>query len=162
MVIVLFFSRQIIMDDWQTYKCNPLITMSAEMFGHDSAKTSESCSQKVFKEQSLGMIDFTSKLAGSQITGLDALSGVMNDLTTMSKSLASQFTSSVNNTMSKMSNVASTMQYLIIKFQTIWQRLAATMLVITYSMNSMVQGIIGIQHDPTFRKSGDAIVSFAA
>ena len=159
-IVVLVFSRQIIMDNWADYKCNPLVTPFASIFGHDSAETMQECSSMVFKAQSIGLTSPLTGIVGGLNKALGNLGDIMGDLTLSSSSLASVFGKGITNFMSQMANVSSTIQYLIIKIQTLLQRLMATMLVMVYTMNALVQGILGLQKDKTFQGIVDFLTGF--
>lgn len=158
-IIVLVFSRQIIIDNWSEYMCNPLITPFAGMFGKDSTTTMEECSHMTFKSQTFSLTDPLTKIFDGHMSGLLGLGSMLSDLNSTSSGLFSVFTKGITSFVSQMSNVATTIQYLIIKIQTLLQRLVATMLVMVYSMNSLVQGVIGIQQDKTFRDTLDFLTS---
>ena len=159
-IVVLVFSRQIIIDNWAEYQCNPLITPFAGMFGHDSTTTMEECSKMTFKSQTASLTDPMTSIFDAHMGGLSSLGSMLSDLNSTSSGLFSVFTSGITSFMSQMGNVATTIQYLIIKIQTLLQRLVATLLVMVYSMNSLVQGIIGIQQDATFRDLANALRVF--
>lgn len=159
-VVVLVFSRQIIIDNWGKYKCNPLITPFAEVFGHDSQETMDECSKEVFKMQSMSLTGPMTGLFDSLTGAMGSMGSIMGDLTMSSSSLASVFGNGISSFMSQMANVGSTVQYLIIKIQTLLQRLMATVLVIVYTMNGLVQGILGVQKDETFRGIVDFLTTF--
>jgi hypothetical protein len=150
-VVVLVFSRQIIIENWGEYKCNPLVTPFAGLFGHDSAKTLQDCSHQTFSGHAIKLAGPMTNLFEAHMQGLNGLGGIMSDLNVGSSSLASVFGKGISSFMSQLTNVASTIQYLIIKIQTLLQRLVATLLVMVYSMNSLMQGVLGIQQDATFR-----------
>ena len=159
-VVILVFSRQIIIDNWSEYQCNPLIIPFASVFGHDSAETMQTCSHMTFKAQSFNFSDPITNLFDAHMEGLGSIGGMLSDLSSTSSSLFSVFSKGLTSFMSQMQNVATTIQYLIIKIQTLLQRLVATLLVMVYSMNSLVQGVIGIQQDATFRGTANFITGF--
>jgi hypothetical protein len=159
-VVVLVFSRQIIIDNWRKYKCNPLITPFAEVFGHDSQATMNECSHEVFKQHSVHMVGPLTGLFDNMGGAMHSLGSIMGDLTMSSSSLASVFGTGISGFMTQLTNVGSTIQYMIIKIQTLLQRLMATVLVIVYTMNSLVQGILGIQKDAAFKDIVNFLTSF--
>ena len=52
----------------------------------------------------------------------------------------------------QLGNVGAALQYLIIKVETLLQRLIAAVAVILYSMQSILQGIIGVKRDDGLHK----------
>ena len=112
-----------------------------------------------FKSQTASLTDPMTSIFDAHMGGLSSLGSMLSDLNSTSSGLFSVFTSGITSFMSQMGNVA-TIQYLIIKIQTLLQRLVATLLVMVYSMNSLVQGIIGIQQDATFRAMANALRVF--
>ena len=157
MVIVLICSRQSVIDNWEDYKCNPLVTPFASFFGKDSTKAMQECSSMVFEGQSINMMG---PMVGifSNITGaLGNLGGIMMDLNFASSSMASMFGTGLSDILRKMGNAGSAIQYLILKLQTLLQRLVATVLVMLYSMTSLFKGVTGIAEDDAFMDTIDII-----
>lgn len=161
MTIVLICSRQTVMDNWDEYKCNPLVTPFASFFGKDSTQTMRECSSMVFEGQSINMMGPMVGIFGNIAGALGSLGGIMMDLNFASSSMAGIFGTGLSDLLSKLGNAGSAIQYLILKLQTLLQRLVATVLVMLYSMASLFQGVVGISNDPAFLGMIDAVTGFA-
>ena len=65
----------------------------------------------------------------------------------VSGNVAGSFGDGLSKLMGQFANGGSTIQYLMIKIETLLQRLVATIAVIMYSMTSLLQGVLAIQQD---------------
>ena len=154
-VVVLIFSRQIIMDNWDKYKCNPMVTPFASAFGQDSAATMHNCSSQVFHTQATPMMSSMTGIFGGLFDiGDDLIKGV-NDASSALDS-GNTFTTKVfSSFLQQLSNVGSTFQGLILKMQQMFSRLAATMLSIVYAMEQTFFALTGLK--PMLHKVWDII-----
>ena len=160
MVIVIVFSRQTVIDNWSQYKCNPLVTPFANVFGKDSTKTMKECSSMVFEGQSINMIGPMVGIFGNITGALGSIGNIMGDLNLTSSSMAGIFGTSMSDILQKLGNAGSAIQYLVVKIQTLLQRLVATVLVMLYSMNGLMNSVIGIMGDNTLINAVDLITTF--
>lgn len=144
-LVVLVMSRQIIMDSWDEYKCNPMITPFASAFGHDSAITMQQCSAEVFHTQATPLIG---SMTGVFSDIADLSDGLMSGLSNSMEGLDAnnQFTTRVfGNFMAQLENVGSTFQGLIIQIQTLFARLAASLLTTVYTLESVFYAMTGVR-----------------
>ena len=144
-LVTLVFSRQAIIDNWNEYKCNPLVTPFAGFFGKDATTSSNECSSSLFMGQSFDLMGPTLDIFGDLSDTLDGLSDIMNDLTHGTSGFASMFGKGLRGFLQQLSNVGSTFQYLVIKMQTLLSRIVATMATVMYTLMSLFQGMLGIQ-----------------
>lgn len=158
MTIVLVCSRQDVIDNWADYKCNPLITPFAGFFGKDSGETMKECSQMVFQGQSVNMMGPMVGIFGNLTGALGNLGGMMVDLNMGSSAMANIFGTGLSDLMRKIGDAGSAIQYLIIKINTLLQRLVAVVLVMVYSMNSLLRGVLGISGDGALNAVGDFLL----
>ena len=74
---------------------------------------------------------------GSITDGLNNASGLIGDLDFVSSNVTSLFGNGFSKILGQLGNIGSAIQYLIIKIQTVLQRLIATVAVIMFSMSSV-------------------------
>jgi hypothetical protein len=159
-IVTFYFCRQYIMDNWSKYKCNPLILPCATMFGQDPGKTLQEClGMQNFAMASSMMMPMTGVL-GSITGALDNASGLIGDLDFVSTSTTSLFGNGFSKILGQLGNIGSAIQYLIIKIQTVLQRLIATVAVIMFSMSSLLQGLLAIKRDTGLQRLIDKVLAF--
>ena len=159
--VVIYCSRQTIIDNWPQYKCNPMVTPFANVFGKDPTKTMQECSSMVFEGHSMTMMNPLVDVFGNITNAMGSIGDIMTDLNMTSSSMAGMFGTGIKDILQKLGNAGSAIQYLVIKMQTLLQRLVATVLVMLYSMDSMMNGILGIMNDKLLISSVDHIMSYA-
>ena len=159
-IVSFYFCRQYIMDNWSKYKCNPLILPFATMFGYDPTKTLQEClGMQNFAMASSMMMPMTNVF--SSITdGLNNASGLIGDLDFVSTNITSLFGNGFSKILGQLGNIGSAVQYLIIKIQTVLQRLIATVAVIMFSMSSLLQGLLAIKRDTGLQRLIDKVLAF--
>jgi hypothetical protein len=146
-VITFSLSRQYIIDNWAEYKCNPIITPFAPAFGKDSAQTSKECLSMNFTALSSDMHTPFLGVFGAFTDALQNAGGMIGDMSFVSGNVAGSFGSGFSQILSQLGNVGSTVQFLMIKIETLLQRLVATVATIMYAMSSLLQGILAVQQD---------------
>jgi hypothetical protein len=144
-LVVLVLSRELIIDNWDEYKCNPMITPFASAFGHDSAATMQQCSSEVFHSQAAPMIGSLTGVFGDIADlGDELMTGLSHSVEGLDAN--NKFTTSVfGNFMAQLDNVGSTFQGLVIQFQTLFARLAASLLTIVYTLESVFYALTGVR-----------------
>jgi len=159
-VVTFFFARQVIIDDWGKYKCNPLIIPFAGMFGHDPGSTLNECmSRNALAVTSLVSNPFSNTFKSYSKT-LSSAADMIGEVDFLSGSMTNMFTSSFGKIMGQLGNVGSAIQYLIIKIETLLQRIVAVVTVIMYTMSSLLQGILSLQRDDGLLDTIDTILKF--
>lgn len=144
-VVILVFSRQIIMDNWDEYKCNPLVTPFASAFGQDSGATMHECSSQVFHLQATPIMgSLTGIFGGLFDIGGDLMKGVEDATSALDSGNA--FTSKIfSSFLQQLSNVGATFQGLVLHIQVLFSRLAAGMLSIVYTMETIFFALTGLK-----------------
>ena len=159
-IVTFFFARQIIIDDWGKYKCNPLIIPFAGMFGHDAADTLTECmSRQALAVTSLVSNPFSNTFKSFSNT-LSAAADMIGDVDFLSGGMTNMFTSSFGKILGQLGNVGSAIQYLIIKIETLLQRIVAVVTVIMYTMSSLLQGVLALKRDEGLLDTIDHILGF--
>ena len=146
-LITFNLSRQFIIDNWSEYKCNPIITPFAPAFGKDSAQTSKECLSLDFTAMASDMQTPFLGVFDSMSAALANAGDMIGEMSFVSGNMAGSFGTGFSQILSQLGNVGSTVQFLMIKIETLLQRLVATIATIMYAMASLLQGILAIQQD---------------
>lgn len=159
-LITVIYARQIIMDDWNKYQCNPLIIPLSSFFGHDPSESLSTCMFMNFKASSkyhlLPHMNNTNILSQN----LNQVAGGMKSLSGITSSVQNLFKNSFDSILGQIGNFSSVIQYLIIKMETILQRLTAIVVVAMYSLYSILQGLKALGNSKDLLKSVDLIAKF--
>jgi len=158
-IITFKLSRQYIIDNWSEYKCNPLVTPFASAFGKDSQETMHECSSVHFTALSSNMQTPFMGVFQSMSSALENAGSMISDMSFASGNVAGSFSGGFSNILGQLGNIGSTVQYLIIKIETLLQRLVATVAVIMYSMSSILQGILAVKQDDNLLKMIDKLAN---
>lgn len=143
----LYFSRQIIIDDWEVYKCEPIITTSAEMFGKSSSDTVQECANRTYKCASPKIVKPVAGVFDSMTAAFGDVDFLVGDLDKLSGGATNMFTSQINNMMEKLKKGTSAVKYIVQKIMALFKRLISSMVVLLYSVYAMLQGMLATVHD---------------
>jgi hypothetical protein len=157
-VVTFSLSRQYIIDNWSEYKCNPLVTPFAAAFGKDSQKTTHECMSGQFTAMSHHMHSPFMNVFESMSKALENAGSMIGDMSFVSGNVAGSFGGGFSKVLGQLGNVGATVQFLIIKIETLLQRLVATVAVIMYSMSSILQGVLAVQEDEGLHKMIDKLL----
>jgi len=157
--VLVLFLRSSVVDNWEQYKCNPMVLPFAGAFGFDSKKTLGECiNKKVRESNSLLSQDFDTnfsymnEMIGNLNDGLDLLSA--------SNSEAQEEAAKSSKTLyDRLNNTSSTIDYLGIKTQTIFQKIVAVYTTLLYASYSLIQGVNGIATDKELQNAVSLIVN---
>ena len=159
-IVTFFFARQAIIDDWGKYKCNPLIIPFAGLFGHDSAQTLQECmANQAFAATALISNPFANTFR-SLSDAMQSTASIVSDMDFLSTGMTNMFSSSFGKILGQLGNVGSAIQYLIIKIETLLQRIVAVVTVIIYTMSSLLQGVLALKQDEGLLDTIDVILAF--
>ena len=93
--LLLVENRQKIIDDWENYRCNPLVMPFASYFGHNASENLEGClsvSFKLFFDMLMapfnGMMSMISGLLGNLVTQLNFIRNLTAPIREFVKSAA--------------------------------------------------------------------------
>jgi hypothetical protein len=157
-VVTFFLSRQYIIDNWVEYKCNPMITPFASAFGKDSAETMKECSSANFRSMSFDMHMPFMNIFDSFSTALGDTGSMLGDMSFVSGNMAGSFGANFSQVLGQLGNVGATIQYLMIKIETLLQRLVATIAVIMFAMSSVLQGVVAVSQDQSLLNLIDELI----
>ena len=120
-VVTFSLSRQYIIDNWGEYKCNPLITPFAAAFGKNSTETMHDCLTGRYTALSAGMHQPLLGIMGSLGNAIGNAGGMVGDMSFVSGNVAGSFGDGLSKLMGQFANGGSTIQYLMIKIETLLQ-----------------------------------------
>ena len=129
-IVTFTLSRQYIIDNWADYKCNPLVTPFASVFGKDSQEAMRDCTSVQFTALSSNMQSPFMSVFNSMSSALENAGSMIGDMSFASGNIAGSFGAGFSNILGQLGNVGSTVQYLIIKIEPLLPRLVATIEVI--------------------------------
>lgn len=160
MIIFAISGRQYVMEHWDQYMCNPLIVPMAEFFGRNSIQMQEKCQTKNFrKAHALSLPPFLN-IMGTMSFSLKESGNMMSQMDYMLEGVQNVFANSFTYLMKQVSSVIATVEYLVVKMETLLQRLGAALVVVMFTLNASLQGILAIRRDRDLQKSIDTIISF--
>jgi hypothetical protein len=148
------------MDDWEKYRCNPLIIPLAGAFGHEPLTTMNECMFMNYSAASPSLFGPLVNVMGSFSDTLSSAGGMMGDMDFVLGGVENMFGSGFSNILSQIGNTASVVQYFITKIEVIFQRVAASLVAIVYSLSSLLQGMVAIKSDKAVMNAVDAIINF--
>lgn len=143
----LYFNRQIIVDNWELYKCYPLVTMSAEMFGKNSADTMAECQNRTYQCASPKMVKPVVKVFEEMSNTFGGLDFMIGDLDQLGMSGTNLISEKFKLVLSKLKLGSSAIDFIIVKIEAVFKRILSSMVVMLYSAFAMVQGIKVTAHD---------------
>jgi len=159
-VITVVGFREQIANHWEKYRCNPIFAVFADFFGHSPKESLDKCMFNIFKKSHstsispfIDLMASVSKSLGSAGDMMTQMDGVLDGVTNM-------FSKGFSDILNQIGNTASVIQYLIIKMEIILQRLAATLVVMMYTLSSSLQGVLAIKRDPVLLKAVDTLIKF--
>ena len=156
--LTLFFLRSVVVENWDKYKCNPLIMPFAEIFGFDSSEVLASCigysarkSTDDVKEEVTSNINTMNSFLSDMNGGISLLN---DQLASSEAGTQSQFDEYFEN----LNNTTSTMEYLGIKVKTIFYKVVAIYTTLVYASYAMMQGLDGVINDKKLNKAIDTMM----
>jgi hypothetical protein len=159
--VTLYFSRQIIVDDWELYKCEPMITMAAEMFGKSSADTVYECQNRTYKCASPKLVKPFMRVFDSMSLAFGDIDFLVGDLDKLNMGTTNVFTSQFKLLLGKMKIGGSAIDYIVAKIMAIFKRIISSMVVLLYGVYTMLQGLLATVHDKQLIDLLNAAIDFA-
>jgi hypothetical protein len=148
-MVAMYNMRRIIMDNWDEYKCNPLVTPFSELFGRSSVETRNQCVEFSYMSNSQFMINPLTNVFSKISLGFGDILAITNDVNFMTVGVKKEFSAGYLNLLRYLQNVASTMQYLVYKIQTMMQRMVAVIYVLLNVTQELLTGMESATSDPT-------------
>jgi hypothetical protein len=146
--VLLLGMRRTVIKHWDKYRCSPLILPFAEFFGYDSSDTLSQCISKNVSDATGPVVKpYEDLFSVMKSTNMD-MSSSLEDIRGVMKALKENVTDSFNNVMTKMGNMGSTAQFLMMKIQAMVQKLLALYVTLLYFAWSMMKGLEAMIKDP--------------
>jgi hypothetical protein len=159
MVTIVGFREQI-STNWEKYRCNPLFIPFAEFFGHNSTDSLSKCMFSSYKSSVASTMPPFLDLLGDISSSLTASGDMMTEMDSVLGGVQNMFTTGFTKILSQIGNTASVVQYLIVKMEVLLQRLSATLVVVMYTLNASLQGVLAVKRDPTLLRAVDTLINF--
>ena len=159
-VITIVGFRQQIATNWEKYRCNPLFIPFAELFGHSSTESMSKCMFSTYKSSVASTMPPFLDLLGNISSSLTASGDMMTEMDSVLGGVQNMFTTGFTKILSQIGNTASVVQYLIVKMEVLLQRLSATLVVVMYTLNASLQGVLAVKRDPTLLRAVDTLINF--
>lgn len=150
LLILLVQYKSYIQENWNQYRCNPLILPFSGYFGYDSSETFNYCISQIFSAQGVDMLKpftFSSGLIGDI---LHSITDNIQDMRGFFNTYRNLYLSFAGGIMKRIEDSASTLQYLFTKMRSILERLWGVMVTMIYTgfttvetMTSVFVGPIG-------------------
>jgi len=158
--LFLIGKRREIMDNFEKYQCNPFIILTAEVYGKDSEELQEKCNFQTYEAANKKQLPGFINVVGSVSESVESAGNIMSSMDYVLDSVQDIFQSGFSKILSQVSNTSSAAQYLIIKMETLLQRLAAALVIIMYTLNASMQGVLAIRRDKTLLNAVDTVMKF--
>lgn len=160
LILFLLGNRKVVMDNWDTYKCSPMVIPFAEYFGHSSSETMNACMFTTFKASHHASLPPFLNILGDVSASLSSAGDMMSAMDNILGGVQSIFTTGFSKILRQIGNTTSVAQYLIIKMEVLLQRLSAMLIVVMYSLNASLQGVVAIRRDKDLLRAVDTLLSF--
>ena len=154
-MVAIYNMRRIIMDNWDEYKCNPLVTPFSELFGRSSVETRNQCVEFSYMSNSQFMINPLTNVFSKISLGFGDILAITDDVNFMTVGIKKEFSAGYLNLLRYLQNVASTMQYLVYKIQTMMQRMVAVIYVLLNVTQELLTGMESATSDSTMDRLAD-------
>lgn len=149
-----------IMANFEKYQCNPFIILTADFYGKDPKKLQEKCNFKIYENAHKMQLPSYLDVVGSVSENVRSAGNILSNFDGILDSVQNVFRSGFLKILNQVENTTSAAQYLIIKMETLLQRLSASLIIIMYTLSASMQGIIAVRRDKTLLKAVDTILKF--
>tara|TARA_B100002052_G_scaffold294967_1_gene320642 strand:- start:809 stop:1924 length:1116 start_codon:yes stop_codon:yes gene_type:complete len=156
-LIVLIGMRKSIKNNWSLYKCNPIILPFANLFGYSPSKTFTECLSSNVQQTAGDVVKPYDDLFSALASVSNTMSESLQDVRSVMQNIGLEAVDKYKGIMQKMSNMSSTSQFMMLKIQSIFQKLLALYITLLYFAWSMVKGLEAMIRDPNIRKSQKAL-----
>lgn len=148
MFILVVINKQYIMDNWQTYRCNPMIIPFADLFGYDSSENMISCMNSsftgyfdIFIRPFQYMLDIIKKIMGNTTSQL-------NDIRYIIKPIRDFFGTASSMVFKKVEAVMGTVIYSFLKINDLLKRVFANFRLAVYSLEASQMAVRSVWDGP--------------
>jgi hypothetical protein len=147
-LIVGFGNKQYIIDNWVEYRCDPIIMPFASFFGKDSSENLSKCLGMHFQTHKSSFLNPVLSITSIISQTLKSITNSFNDLrkfTNVFRIFHLKFASGI---VSRISDVGSTMQLLLVKIRAILERMVGILVTLIYTGFTAMKSIENIFTGP--------------
>ena len=159
-IVVFYGMKHYIINDWDTYKCNPLFMPFVGMFGYDLIDNFNICLDRNIKQSSKSVLTPYDDAFDSIDSTLKGFSSVIQKSQQVMNIDTMNVTSGMNTVIGRMGNISATGQLLIMKIKSIFQKLIALYISLLYAAWSIMNGLTAIINDKNIKKAGIVLDKF--
>jgi hypothetical protein len=148
--LILRGNRQVVIDNWSQYRCNPFIMPFADFYGKPSNENFQSCLWIMVEKYAKFLLQPFHYINTLTFKVLQGFGGSINEIRKMMLQTRYFFLSIVSNVMNRLYSLMGNMQYFIVKLRYTLQKMHGVMITILYSsftgtqtMSSTWNGPIG-------------------
>lgn len=150
---ILLGMRVSIRNNWDLYRCNPLILPFAGLFGYDPSQTFTECLSTNVKEASEPVVKPYDDLFSVLQSTAGNMSNSLGDIRGAMANMKDDFVNGISSVLTKMGNVGATAQFMMLKIQAIFEKLLALYVTLLYFAWSMMKGLESMLKDPILGES---------
>lgn len=160
-VVLLYSIRSFLKNNWNTYHCHPFVMPFTQFFvGKSPIENFHKCIGKDVKKSSKKILSPYNDLFQSTTETLNALNSSLQEAALSTNRDRTETTMSVSSLFNRMGNLSTTSQFLMLKIQTIFQKIVALYVSLLYAVFSILKGMDAIVTDPVV-KGGQKVLDKA-
>ena len=148
LITVLFGMRETIKNNWEKYRCNPLIIPFAGLFGYNASDTFAECLAVSSKKTSQEVVTPYGDLFSIMESTAGDMSKSLGDMKSAISNVTTGMMNNISAMLTKFGNMGATTQFLLLKVQAIFQKILALYVTLLYFAWSMLKGLEAIVRDP--------------
>lgn len=152
-VTILIGLRTVIKDNWEQYRCNPLILPFAWLFGHDATQAFTECLSKNVNEAAEPAVKPYDDLFGILKLTAGNMGESLNDIKSVVANMRDGLVDGVSGMMTKLGNMGAVAQFMMMKIQALFQKLLALYVTLLYFAWSLLKGLEAMIKDPALVES---------
>lgn len=143
-LIIIFGNKQYIIDNWVEYRCDPFIMPFASFFGKNSADNLNQCLSVQFHSHKGSFLSPILSITGIITQTLKGILHSFNDLRKFMNIFRVFHLNFASGIVSRISDVGSTMQILLVKVKSILERLVGILVTLIYTGFTAMKSIENI------------------
>ena len=161
-IVFLYSLKPILKNNWNTYHCHPMVMPFTQFFvGKSPIDNFHKCIGKDVKKSSKKILSPYNDLFQSTTETLNALNSSIQEAAQSTNQDRTQTSMSISSLFGRMGNLSTTSQFLMVKIQTIFQKIVALYVSLLYAAFSVLKGVDAIVNDPSV-KTGQLALDRAA
>lgn len=152
-IIAIFYiivkgNRQVVIDNWSQYRCNPLVMPFADFYGKSSNENFQNCLWIMVEKYAKFLLQPFHYINSLTHKILQGFGGSINDIRKMMLQTRYFFLSIVSNVMNRLFSLMGNMQYFMVKLRYTLQKMHGVMITILYSSFTGMQTMSSTWNGP--------------